>query len=289
MKIEIWGCRGSIPAPSTAEFVTNRYGGNTTCVSVRFAGQLAILDAGTGLRNLGLELAQQLPVQASFFFSHVHWDHIQGFPFFIPNFDRQSSFNLYGRCQPALQDFSGSTVANALLLQQQSLNFPVALNQMGAQLHFFKIEPGKPVELKGAHGKLVVTAGELTHPGGCYGYRIEAHGTGKPKVFVFATDTEHSERICPALQDLARGADLLFYDAQYTPEEYPHYTGWGHSTWQHGLRECAAAGVKRLLLTHHDPLRDDWALARIETDARQEGRKVNIEVHAAREGMEIEL
>jgi phosphoribosyl 1,2-cyclic phosphodiesterase len=289
VKIKIWGCRGSIPAPSTAEFVTNRYGGNTTCVSISVPGQVLILDAGTGLRNLGLALAEQPGLRATFFFSHVHWDHIQGFPFFLPSFDRDSVFNLYGRSHPQLPNFGGSAVANALLLQQQSLNFPVALDQMGAQMHFFNLVAGQCVELPGNAGVLAVTAGELNHPGSCFGYRIEYRSGGKARSFVFATDTEHGDKVNANLQTLARGADILLYDAQFTPEEYPSYVGWGHSTWVHGLRECAAAGVKRLLLTHHDPLRDDWALARIETDARQEGRKLGIEVDAAREGMEIEL
>lgn len=289
MNIKIWGCRGSIPAPSTAGLVTNRYGGNTTCVSVRIGGQLAILDAGTGLRNLGLDLHGQLPVKASFFFSHVHWDHIQGFPFFLPNFDARSSFNLYGRCDPKLKNFSGSTVASALMLQQQSLNFPVALERMGAQLNFFKAEAGAAIELPGADGTLLVTAGELNHPGSCLGYRIEHRTPKGSRVFVFATDTEHEAGPNANLQKLAKGADLLFYDAQYAPAEYPQFVGWGHSTWEHGLRECAEAGVKRMLLTHHDPLRDDWALAAMETDARTAGRKQGVEIEAAREGMEIVL
>ena len=289
MRIKFWGTRGSIPTPSTTDFVTSRFGGNTTCVSVQIPGRLVILDAGSGLRNLGLQLSGQSPLHGAFFFSHVHWDHIQGFPFFIPNFDPDSSFDLYGRCDPKLEAFGGSTIAQALLLQQQSLNFPVAVEEMGAQLNFYKAEPDGKVELAGEESKLVVTAGELNHPGGCLGYRIEEHRGSEVKVFVFATDHEHGSGVHAGLQALAKDADVLFYDAQYSPEQYEKMIGRGHSTWVHGLREAEAARAKWLLLTHDDPLNDDWAIARLETDARRRGKKVGIRADAAREGMEIEL
>jgi len=289
VKIHFWGTRGSIPTPSTSSFVTSRYGGNTTCVSVQIPGRLIILDAGSGLRNLGLELSGPAPVHGTFFFSHVHWDHIQGFPFFIPNFDPDSVFDLYGRCATRHEALADSTVAQALLAQQQRLNFPVSVEDMGAQLNFHNIDEGGKVELVGDAGKLIVTARELNHPGGCYGYRIEEHGPAGVKVFAFATDHEHGANVHVGMQALAKDADVLFYDAQYSPEQYEKQFGWGHSTWVHGLREAETALVKWLLLTHHDPLHDDWAIARLENDARRCGKQLGIRVDAAREGMVLEL
>lgn len=294
MHIHFWGVRGSIPTPSTADFVTSRYGGNTTCVSVRVAGQTVIFDAGSGLRGLGLALAKEMPVKATFFFSHVHWDHIQGFPFFVPAFVASNSFQLYG---PKFKDRTcqGSLLETALRNQQDSLNFPIQLSDMPAKMTFGDLDEGASVELQGTRSKLVVRCGALNHPGGCFGYRIEEHEEGQPmRVFVYATDTEHYVTNNPTLQSLAKDADVLFYDAQYTDEEYSGRAGiprkgWGHSTWVRGIQEAKSAGVKQLLLTHHDPLHDDWMVARIESDARREGMKLGLNVHAAFEGMNLEL
>ena len=293
VKITFWGTRGSIPTPSTANFLTRRFGGNTACLSVRIPGQLLILDAGSGLRNLGLELAATVaaPLRASFFFSHCHWDHLQGFPFFPPCFDARNTFELYAGPADA-GNASGGALERTLRAQQQSL--PVPLAEMGATLNFHEMQDGASVELPGTAGKLLVTSGALHHPGGCRGYRIEAHTRAGIKALVFATDTEHQAQNSPNLQRLARDADLLVYDAQYTVEEYEGRQGvarrnWGHSTWFHGLREAREARVKRLVLFHHDPQHDDWAVARIENEARQEGRKWGLEVDAAYEGLEIEL
>ena len=294
MKINFWGVRGSIPTPSTAEFVTSRYGGNTTCVSVRCPGLIVILDGGSGLRTLGLSLAKEMPLKATFFFSHVHWDHIQGFPFFIPGFAPGNTFDMYGPNINKTPGFIGSVLETALRTQQESLNFPVKLADMAARMTFTDLDDGATVVLNGTESKLVVTSGALNHPGGCFGYRIEEHRNDEVKTFVYATDTEHLAKNNPKLQKLARQADFLFYDAQYTEDEYHGQTGmcrkgWGHSTWNHGISEAQEAGVKHLLLTHHDPLHDDWAVARVENDARREGLKSGISVNAAYEGMQIEL
>ncbi|MCY3018424.1 MAG: MBL fold metallo-hydrolase [Planctomycetota bacterium] len=294
MKITLWGVRGSIPTPSTADFVTSRYGGNTTCISIRIPGQVVILDAGSGLRSLGLQLVREMPIKATFFFSHVHWDHVQGFPFFIPAFVAGNSMALYGPNLNRQPGFIGSVLERALRNQQESLNFPVQLADMPAKMTFTDLEDGATLELPGTETKLVVTAGSLNHPGGSFGYRIEERRGTEVKAFVYATDTEHLAKSNPKLQKLARGADILYYDAQYTEDEYngrdgmPH-KGWGHSTWTHGLAEAQEAGVSHLLLGHHDPLHDDWAVARIENDARREGLKVGMKVTAAYEGMELQL
>ena len=294
MKVKFWGVRGSIPTPSTAEFVTSRYGGNTTCLSIRSPGLIVILDGGSGLRSLGLSLAKEMPVKATFFFSHVHWDHIQGFPFFIPGFVPGNSFDLYGPNINRQPGFVGSVLERALRAQQESLNFPVQLSDMPAKMTFTDLEDGATVVLQGTDAKLVITSASLNHPGGCFGYRIEEHTKDGVKVFVYATDTEHLARNNPKIQKLARGAQVLFYDAQYTEDEYHGKVGmprkgWGHSTWTRGLAEAREAGVNHLMLTHHDPLHDDWAVARIENDARREGIKFNIEVNAAYEGLELDV
>jgi phosphoribosyl 1,2-cyclic phosphodiesterase len=294
MRIDFWGVRGSIPTPSSADFVTSRYGGNTTCVSLRIPGQTVIFDAGSGLRTLGLSLARQMPLHATFFFSHVHWDHIQGFPFFIPGFVPGNSFQLYG---PAFkrEGVTGSILESALVGQQASLNFPIQLKDMAAKFAFADLPAGARVELQGAVSKLVITSGELNHPGGSYGYRVEEHkADGSVATFVYATDTEHFEDLNPSLQTLSTQANVLFYDAQYTEDEYCGRAGmpkkgWGHSTWVKGIKEAKAAGVRHLVLTHHDPLHDDWAVARIENDARREGLKVGLAVSAAYEGMVLEV
>jgi phosphoribosyl 1,2-cyclic phosphodiesterase len=294
MKIKLWGVRGSIPTPSTAEFVTSHYGGNTPCFSLRIPGQLVIFDAGSGLRSLGLELAKEMPVKATVFFSHVHWDHIQGFPFFIPAFTEGNSFDMYGprlQCRPG---FVGSVLEVALRNQQESLNFPVRLEGMPAKMTFADLEDGGRVELPGENSKLVITAGALNHPGGCFGYRIEEHRQGAVKTVAYCTDTEHLARNNPQVQRLARNADVFLYDSQYTEEEYSGAKGlprkgWGHSTAWRGISEACEAGARLLLLTHHDPLHDDWEVGRIENDARREGLKVGLDVTAAWEGMELDI
>ena len=294
MKIHFWGVRGSIPTPSSPDFVTSRYGGNTTCVSVRVPGLIVILDGGSGLRTLGLNLAKEMPLKATFFFSHVHWDHIQGFPFFVPGFVPGNVFTLYGPNINQTPGFMGSVLERALRGQQEGLNFPVQLSDMPAKMIFNDIDDGASVVLEGLESRLTITSGALNHPGGCFGYRIEEHSERAVKTFVYATDTEHLTKTNPRLQKLARNGDVLFYDGQYTEDEYlgrvgMSRKGWGHSTWQHGITEALEANVKHLMLTHHDPLHDDWAVARIENDARREGLKTGLKVSAAFEGLEIIL
>ncbi|MEI6235419.1 MAG: MBL fold metallo-hydrolase [Planctomycetota bacterium] len=292
MNIKLWGVRGSIPTPSTPNFSTSRFGGNTTCISIHAPGILIILDGGSGLRSLGMWLNPAEAVHGTFFFTHLHWDHIQGFPFFRPAFIKGNTFDMYG---PKFEDRKGaSLLEEALRNQQQHYNFPIELSQMPARMNITDIEVGQSIELKGKSSTIRVTSGKLNHPGGCFGYRIEEHRPDGIKTFVMATDNEHLPEINPSLQTLAKDADILLYDGQYTLDEYegfagPPKRGWGHSTFVHGIREAKAANVKRLLLTHHDPLRDDWAVARLENEARREGVAAGIDVSAAHEGMSIDL
>ena len=297
MRIKFWGVRGSIPTPSTPDFSTSRYGGNTTCVSIRAPGALIVLDGGSGLRALGMKLASEKSLRATFFFSHLHWDHIQGFPFFLPGFCKGNRFELYG---PRLSPFAFGSISlleESLRTQQASFHFPVHVSEMQSELNFKDLSDGQQVEIQADQSRFVITAGALNHPGGCFGYRVDEHQSGGGvKSFVMATDHEHFEngQLNPSLQKLARDADVLLYDAQYTPDEYEGRNctarqGWGHSTYLQGIQEARAAGVKKLLLTHHDPLHDDWAVARIENDARREGIKFGLPVAAAFEGMALNL
>jgi len=297
MKVKLWGTRGSIPTPSTQQFQTAQFGGDTTCVSVESGDLLVILDGGSGLRLLGLDL-QKKPAKglhASFFFSHVHWDHIQGFPFFLPGFDPGNRFELFG--PPLIREpgFVGNILEKALRGQQENLNFPVQLKEMPATMIFEDVQEGQEVIRQGKDSELVITGVPLNHPGGCFGYRVEEWKEGKhASTFSFVTDTEHLEDINPQVQILLKDADLVLHDAQYTPEEYEGMggvsrKGWGHSTWESALRECRAGNARQLLLHHHDPMHDDAAISAIEEAAQAVAAKTSVGVQAAQQYREFEL
>ena len=272
--VRFWGVRGSIPVPGPS-FV--EIGGNTSCIEVRAGSELLIFDAGTGLRALGNKLMQELPVVARMFFTHVHWDHIQGFPFFVPSFVKGNRFDLFGARKLS------ATLAETLAGQMNFPNFPVSLNEMAARMNFHDIHEGEAV----ACGDAVITNAQLNHPGGVFAYRVDFGG----HAVVIATDTEHYSCLDRKLVDLAEGADLLVYDAMYTPEEYvgdgelmPR-TGWGHSTWEEGIKIADAARVRDLVLFHHDPDHDDRMIRAIETQAKQ----VFPRAVAAYEGLTVRL
>ncbi len=272
--VRFWGVRGSIPVPgpSTAEM-----GGNTTCVEVRAGSEIIIFDAGTGLRELGCELMAELPVSAKMFFTHVHWDHIQGFPFFGPAFINGNRFDLYGAQKVT------HSLSEILTGQMEFPNFPVSLEAMGSRMHFHDIDEGEHVAVGGA----TVSNTFLNHPGGIIAYRVDYQGQS----VVFATDTEHYSCLDQKLVTLARGADVLIYDAMYTPDEYSGQggmmprTGWGHSTWEEGVKVARAAGVRSLVLTHHDPDHDDAFVREIEATAREAFPRTQV----AYEGLVLDL
>ncbi len=250
--VHFWGVRGSIACPGSE---TVRYGGNTPCVEMRVGGSRLIFDGGTGLRVLGLSLLSQMPVEAHLFFTHSHWDHIQGFPFFVPAFIKGNRFHVYGAIAP-----NGATIEQRLNDQMLHPNFPVPLQIMGAQLEFNDIAIGQSVQI----GDVTVENALLNHPGEAVGYRVNWQGYAA----AYVTDTEHlPDRLDENVLWLARNADVMIYDATYTNEEYysekSSKVGWGHSTWQEAVKVAKAAHVKKLVIFHHDPLHNDDFLDRV--------------------------
>jgi phosphoribosyl 1,2-cyclic phosphodiesterase len=253
-QVQFWGVRGSIACPGKD---TVRYGGNTSCVEMRVGGQRLIFDAGTGIRLLGDDLRNNLgsaavsdqKIEGHIFFSHSHWDHIQGFPFFTPAFMAGNSFDIYGGLTS-----NGITIEERLYTQMMDPNFPVPLNIMGADLQFHNLTDGQVIRL----GNVRIDTIALNHPGGALGYRV-SYGD---RAVAYVTDTEHRlNELDPNVLKLAHHADLFIYDCTYTDAEFEHSTngkvGWGHSTWQEGVRLAQSAGVKELAIFHHDPSHDD--------------------------------
>ncbi len=254
--INFWGVRGSIACPGAT---TVRYGGNTPCVEMLVGGHRLIFDAGTGIHVLGQSLLSHLPVTGHLFFSHSHWDHIQGFPFFSPAFMEGNEFDIYGGGIP-----HGVTIEHRLHDQMTQPNFPVPLQVMGANLRFHNLDYGDQIKLE----DVTVSTGLLNHPGGAMGYRV----SWQDQVVAYITDTEHfSDRLDPQVLALANQADVLIYDCTYTDEEYHHpktsKIGWGHSTWQEGVKIAQAAHVKKLVIFHHDPSHHDQFMDEIERQA----------------------
>ena len=279
MRITFWGVRGSIPSPGPD---TVDVGGNTSCVGVRAGKLLLVFDGGTGLRMLGKTLLKEMPLTAHLFFSHVHWDHIQGFPFFDPAFVPGNVIHLYGGNNVS------RTLEETLAGQMDHPSFPVHLTEMGAKMHFHDVFEGEPLELDAGDGtKAVIRSGRGNHPNGVWAYRVDHGG----KSVMYATDTEHYAVVDPRLLKLANGVDVLIHDAQYTPEEYAGTTGgmpkvgWGHSTFDEAVKLAQAADAKRLILYHHDPTQNDAAVLEKERRARE----LFANCEAAREGLTIEL
>lgn len=257
--VRFWGVRGSIACPGSE---TVRYGGNTPCVEMLIGEERLIFDGGTGLRVLGQTLLAEMPVEAYMFFTHSHWDHIQGFPFFSPAFIKGNRFHIYGSIAP-----NKDTIRQRLEAQMHHPNFPVPLQIMGADLEFNNIDIGQSIPIK----DILVETALLNHPGEAVGYRVNWRGYSA----AYITDTEHleGEQLDENVLKLANEADVLIYDSTYTDDEYyskqSSKVGWGHSTWQHGVKVAEAAGVKKLVIFHHDPLHNDDFLDQIQENAAQ--------------------
>ena len=273
MKIRFWGTRGSIPTPGHR---TVRYGGNTACVEVRdSSGHLLVLDAGTGLRELGIKLNGTSPLTVDLLLSHLHWDHIQGIPFFRPAYDPKSTLRLYGPTQHRpLKELLG--------LGMDDPFFPVDLDGLPVKLEVLEVASGSTRAI----GPYRVSAATIFHPAPALAYRIEADG----RAIVYATDTEDpfSGQPNPVIA-LAAGADALIHDGQFLDGDFK--AGWGHSTVSSALDVARRSGAKRLILYHHDPDRTDDALDRIGVDAQHaaDAQGGGLEVIVAREGTEVEV
>ncbi|GAB1540445.1 MBL fold metallo-hydrolase [Scytonema sp. NUACC21] len=272
--VHFWGVRGSIPCPGPN---TVRYGGNTPCVEMQVGGKRLIFDGGTGLHVLGQSLLPEMPVEAHIFFTHSHWDHMQGFPFFTPGFIQGNRFHIYGAIAP-----DGSTIEQRLNDQMLHPNFPVPLQIMQANLDFYNVVPGQAIHV----GDITVETAPLNHPGEALGFRVNWRGSAA----VYVTDTEHlPDRIDENVLSLARDAEILIYDSTYTDEEYHSLTkpkiGWGHSTWQEAVKIAKAANVKTLAIYHHDPSHDDEFLDRVGQEAAEKFSGAIM----AREGMVLQV
>jgi phosphoribosyl 1,2-cyclic phosphodiesterase len=274
MKVTFWGVRGSIASPGPD---TSQVGGNTSCVEVSHAETLVVLDAGTGIRKLGEQLmARGGPLKITLMLSHLHWDHIQGLPFFLPLYRGDSEVQILGPCNPH------GSLLQVLSTQMTGPTFPVRFSELPARVRVRELRPGERFEL----GPLSIRTARTNHPGGGLAYRLEAQG----RSVVYATDTEHYACLDPVLASLAGGCDSLIYDSQYSPEEYRgerggSKVGWGHSTFEAGAELARACGAGDYWMFHHDPQRSDEQVALLERRAQA----LFARSLAAREGQSLEL
>jgi len=252
-KVKFWGVRGTIACPGPKHAI---FGGNTSCIEVSMGGEKVIFDAGTGIRSLGNWMLKKNAHEATILMSHTHWDHISGFPFFKPAFDPTCQFTIMAG------HLNGRTIEQVFAEQMIAPYFPVPIDIMNAKIGFKDFKAGDSFDLS---ENVHVRTAPLNHPGGATGYRLEHNG----KSMCYVTDTEHM----PGTPDenvlgLIEGADLVIYDCSYEDDELPDKVGWGHSTWQEGVRLCMKANVNRLAIFHHDPDHEDEKMEEIECKAR---------------------
>jgi phosphoribosyl 1,2-cyclic phosphodiesterase len=271
--VQFWGVRGSVPSPGKD---TVRYGGNTSCVEMRVGGKRLIFDGGTGLRMLGKSLEPTLPIEAYWFFTHYHWDHIQGVPFFTPAFVEGNTLHIHGAAPKE------TTMEQHFRKRVLHTDSPVPAKEIQANLKYYDLVCGDTITLD----DITIESGPLNHPNGAMGYRVTWQGRSA----FYCTDTEHlPDRPDESVLHLGRDADLIIYDAMYTDEEYHNQktpkVGWGHSTWQEGIKAAKEAGAKRLAIFHHEPNHTDDFLDTIEVEVHNtfEGGFL------AREGMIVSL
>ena len=288
MKLHFWGTRGSIPTPSTSSIPTQEFGGDTTCLSLDWGKEnLLILDAGSGLRQAGLEWAAQGRRAFTFLFTHSHWDHLQGFPFFTPAFRPGTEITIYSPRLPGAH--AGNLIERSLHAQQSEPFFPAGFPMLRAKIIFHEIQPGHPLQLSAGSDSLQIHAAAVSHPGGCLAYRVEGSPGGKKCSFVFATDHEPSPSSPGPLRELAHETDLLICDGQYTSAEHAQRIGWGHGTPELCLQEAIAARARRLLITHYDPTHSDANLAQLEKEFQKTSHSSGIPVAFARQGQTVAL
>ena len=248
LTVRFLGVRGSIATPGMAA------GGNTACAEVVAGDTRIILDAGTGLRALGNERMASGIRHSTILLSHLHWDHVAGLQFFTPVYVPGHRVEIASGPNGVM---SHDAAIRSLF---KAPFFPVDFDDLGGIVTTRELRANDRFTI----GDITVTMARLNHPDPVYGYRLDCGDQS----LVYATDTEHFACVDPTLKKLAAGADILIYDAQYTPEEYPSKVGWGHSTWEAGAELARAAGVPQLVLFHHDPMRTDAQLDALEAVAR---------------------
>jgi phosphoribosyl 1,2-cyclic phosphodiesterase len=295
-RLKFWGTRGSISVPDRG---TLGYGGNTTCVEVRADGEIIVLDAGSGIRSLGVALEKEFhsqPIKLSLLITHAHWDHIQGLPFFAPAYEKKNEIRVRG------YDGVDMSFSEIMAEPMKAPFFPIAMRELSARIDIKKL-----TEMEFSVGKVRVRAKFVNHPGVCAGYRLFTTGGSiaflpdhEPYQFLHsartndmspeeAKKTGEEERI--GLVEFLHGSDILILDAQYTDTEYESHVGWGHGSVSSAVSLALDAKVHKLLLFHHDPSHDDTTVDAMVDDARRLVRDSGkeLEVDAAREGEEIIL
>ncbi len=305
MKVRFWGVRGSIPCPGP---LTQKYGGNSACIELRVGEdeRLVIIDAGSGIRQLGNYIMQydlpRGPIRADIFLSHTHWDHIMGFPFFVPIYVPGTVLRVFGPIT-----FEEEPLENVVGGQMKYRYFPVNMGELASEIEYIRLREDPHMDMGSG---LVLTTKLLNHPITALGYRFQHAGKSictcydtEPFRNLFITDANHpdydegmaieGEEVAQeqnlAIEHFFAGADLLIHDSQYTEQEYEGRRNWGHSPFEYAIGAANRAGVKKLALFHHDPDRTDRELDEMAKIYCEPGRYGDTEIFFAREGMEILL
>jgi phosphoribosyl 1,2-cyclic phosphodiesterase len=297
-RLKLWGVRGSIPVPGPA---TVHYGGNTSCVEVRADDEIIVLDAGSGIRLLGIALEQEFgsrPIDLTLLITHAHWDHIQGFPFFLPSYNDKNKVRIFG------YDGADTGLREILKGQMATPFFPVKLYDLPGKIDIKKLDT-----MDFDIGKVRVRARIMNHPGTCVGYRLftssgsvaylpdmepyDAFKLHSAKSHLLSPEQtrKRAEKERAALVEFLQGTDVLLLDTQYTDEEYQEHVGWGHGSLSTAVRLALDAQVRKLVLFHHDPNHSDATIdAMVETAQKAVGNSgKRLKVEAAREGAEFSL
>jgi phosphoribosyl 1,2-cyclic phosphodiesterase len=269
--VKFWGARGSIPVSGPG---FSRYGGDSSCVAMRCGEHLLMFDAGSGLKRAGLQIEQEGLKRLDMFFSHCHWDHIFGIPFFMPLYRSSMKARIWSGHLAGVM-----TTHDMLAGIMKAPYFPIAPEIFIADIDYKDFKPGDVLR---PHEGIVINTASLNHPNGAVGYRVEFQG----KCACYVTDTEHVPgKLDQNVLKLIDHADLVIYDAAFVEKEMPRYRGFGHSSWEEGVRLCRAANAKKLAIFHHSPLREDDELDKIGRDAKAEFSGAFV----ARQGQVVEL